>query len=414
MPKFIRISRVARATKSDKTKRTIFLRIFPSWENRKDFTLTTKITIPATKWNNNTKSITGKGIECNRLNSQLNQLESEVQNIFQDYIHAESNPKLLQLKAEIEYKIYNKGVGKNKELLLSELFDKYIDLNKSELCKTRIKRYKFVQRCVNEFNNSKLEKHFEVKNLNKEWRDEFKQFMMNRYNYKQSTLNGYLKVLHAAVKYAYNTEYISIFPFKNCKFDKFETEIKYLTEVEYLAILNFDFSNYNKQMQQTADCFLFACNTGLAYSDMKSLKKSDLEIKDGYVAIVKNREKTNVRFTVPLNNFALTIIEKYKSNSEIQDSEFLLPVINLNGYNKLLKFIGIMTGIKKNLTSHVARHTFATTKWLDFGGSLETLQGILGHNKILTTQIYGKITTLKVREEADLVFRNQNKNKKGF
>ena len=68
MPKFFRISRVARATKSDRTQRTIFLRVFPSWENGKDVTFLNKITVPETKWNHTTKSF-GNGIENNRINT---------------------------------------------------------------------------------------------------------------------------------------------------------------------------------------------------------------------------------------------------------------------------------------------------------------------------------------------------------
>ena len=114
MPKFIRISRVARPTKSDKTQRTIFLRVFPSWENGKEFTFSTKITVPEKKWNNTTKSIFGTGIESNRINTQLNQLEVETQNIFQRYINVVASPNLKDLKSEIEFVLFNKGTGKSK------------------------------------------------------------------------------------------------------------------------------------------------------------------------------------------------------------------------------------------------------------------------------------------------------------
>lgn len=411
MPKFIRISRVARPTKSDKTLRTIFLRVFPSWENGKDFTFSTKITVPEKKWNNTTKSIFGTGIESNRINTQLNQLEVETQNIFQRYINVVASPNLKDLKSEIEFHLFNKGTGKSKEMFVSDLFDRYINLHRSDLGEIRINRYRFVQRCVNEFNLVHLGKSkADVKVLNKEWRDGFKQFMMNRFNYQSSTMNGYLKVLHAAVKYAYDTNCIDRYPFKDCKFDKVESKIKYLTEDEYTLIAQFDFSKADERIQRTADCFLFACNTGLAFSDMRSLKKSDLESsKDGCLSIVKYRAKTGVRFLVPLNPKALSIIEKYRNHPYVVGSECVLPVIHMNDFNQLLKMIGLMCGIDKNLTSHIARHTFATTNWLDNGGSLETLQSMLGHNKIKTTEMYGKITSRKVREEASLVHINQAK-----
>lgn len=411
MPKFIKISRVARATKSDKTQRTIFLRVFPSWENGKDFTFSTKITVPENRWNRITKSVLGSGIDSNRLNTQLSQLEVETQNVFQNYINTVINPDREELKAEIEFKLFNKGNGKTRNLLVSDLFDKYVNLHRSELGEIRIKRYKFVQKCVNDFNLIRFGKrNVEAKVLNKEWRDGFKQFMMNRFNYQPSTMNGYLKVLHAAVKYAYDTNHIDKFPFKDCKFDKHESRIKYLTEEEYVSIANYDFSKADERIQRTADCFLFACNTGLAFSDLRSLKKSDLEIdSEGSMSIVKYREKTGVRFFVPINELAYSIIEKYKNHQKIKGTELLLPVIHMNDFNQLLKMISLLCGVKKNLTSHIARHTFATTNWLNKGGSIESLQSQLGHNKMKTTEIYGKITPRKVKEEASLVHKNQAK-----
>jgi site-specific recombinase XerD len=411
MPHFIRIARSARPTKSDKTQRTIFLRVFPSWENGKDFTFSTKITVPVNRWNNVTKSVLGTGIDSNRLNTQLSQLEVETQNVFQQYINGVVNPDKEDLKSEIEFKLFNKGSGKSKEMLVSDLFERYIALHRSDLGEKRIERYMFVQSCVNDFHTHRFGKQdIGLEVLNREWRDEYKQFMMSRFKYKPSTINGYLKVLHAAVRYAYNTNHIEKFPFKDCKFEKVEQTIKYLTEEEYMSIANFDFSKADERIQRTADCFLFACNTGLAISDLRSFNKTNLERdKDGCLSIVKYRDKTKVRFLVPLNELALSIIEKYRHHQDIIGTDLLLPVIHINDFNHLLKLIALMCGVNKNLTSHVARHTFATTNWLNNGGTLESLQSMLGHSKIQTTEIYGQITDEKVKSEASLVFSNQAK-----
>ena len=154
MPHFIRIARSVRPTKSDKTQRTIFLRVYPSWENGKDFTFSTKITIPENRWNKITRSVSGTGIDSNRLNTQLSQLEVETQNVFQHYINGVVNPDREDLKSEIEFKLFNKGIGKARNLLVSDLFDKYVDLHRSDLGEIRVKRYKFVQRCVNDCRSS--------------------------------------------------------------------------------------------------------------------------------------------------------------------------------------------------------------------------------------------------------------------
>jgi hypothetical protein len=151
MPHFIRISRSARPTRSDKTQRTIFLRVFPSWENRREFTFSTKVIVPENRWNKITKSVSGTGIESNRLNTQLSQLEVETQNVFQQYINGVVNPDREDLKSEIEFKLFNKGSGKSKEMLVSDLFERYIALHRSDLGEKRIERYKFVQSTVDDF-----------------------------------------------------------------------------------------------------------------------------------------------------------------------------------------------------------------------------------------------------------------------
>ena len=121
--------------------------------------------------------------------------------------------------------------------------------------------------------------------------------------------------------------------------------------------------------------------------------------------INKGRDKTGVECIIPINDVALKIIIKYGNDPRVVNSDKALPVIHLNDYNTLLKRIADQCGIVNNeLSSHVARHTFATTVWLGNGGSIETLRVILGHKNIRTTMKYGKINAQRVTEEAIRVF----------
>ena len=111
------------------------------------------------------------------------------------------------------------------------------------------------------------------------------------------------------------------------------------------------------------------------------------------------RSKTGIKSNMPLLPTALSIIEKYKNNPERINSDKLLPVITNIKTNAYLKEIADLCGIKKNLTFHMARHTFATTLTLSNGVPMETVSKMLGHSKITTTQIYAKVLENKISED---------------
>lgn len=125
----------------------------------------------------------------------------------------------------------------------------------------------------------------------------------------------------------------------------------------------------------------------------------------GNLCISKVRQKTHrtreVKFFVPLLPFAATILEKYKAHKECLYKGVLLPVKSNQVYNRRLKQLATLLKIEKKLSTHVARHTFATTITQDNGVSLEAISEMLGHTQIKTTQIYSKTTLRKVTGEMD-------------
>ena len=405
MYKQIQIARVARKTKSDQTKQSIFLRVRPSWkQDVKEFTFSTKICIEESKWNDEKKQIKGASIESQRINIQLNKLEEQVYQLFAEYLKINPYPKLKEFKAHLEFQLFNKGAGIQKQYFISDIFDSYIKLHNSSLCDKRKQRFKFVGKRVNEFNKFLFgTEKVELKALNREWYFSFKEFMLTKFAYRIDTLTGYLKVLRSAVLEAYRCGYIERNPFDGIKLEYGKEEIRYLNENELKPIL--DYYSTNDRLQLVADCFVFASMTGLSHGDMRTLNKSMIKREGDSMVIEKNREKTNELSTIPLNNTALNIIKKYSKDQRIVNSDLALPVIHINDYNKLLKRIGDQCGLgDKDLSSHIARHSFATTVWVGETGSLEVLQSILGHSNIRTTQRYGKMTSKRVVTEAKKVF----------
>ncbi len=120
---------------------------------------------------------------------------------------------------------------------------------------------------------------------------------------------------------------------------------------------------------------------------------------DGKQWIYSQREKTSVPIKMPLLSKPLHIIEKYKGHPKSMNKRTLFPTISNQKLNLYLKEIADVCGIKKDLTFHIARHTFATTVTLSNGVPIETVSKLLGHAKITTTQIYAKVLERKVSED---------------
>jgi site-specific recombinase XerD len=120
---------------------------------------------------------------------------------------------------------------------------------------------------------------------------------------------------------------------------------------------------------------------------------------DGEHWLTTHRKKTGERESVPLLPVALEIVKRYENHPRRLRSNQLLPVKANQVYNAYLKEVALLCGIDKHLTTHIARHTFATTITLSNGVPIETVSKMLGHSKISTTQIYAKVLDNKVSSD---------------
>lgn len=153
----------------------------------------------------------------------------------------------------------------------------------------------------------------------------------------------------------------------------------------------------SERLEQVRDVFIFSCFSGLAYVDVANLKEDNIRKSfDGNLWIITKRQKTNIDVNVPLLDIPKMILEKYKGKLP---SGKVLPIISNQKLNAYLKEIADVCGIKKNLTFHLARHTFATTTTLAKGVPVETVSKMLGHTNIETTQIYARITNNKISND---------------
>jgi len=152
-----------------------------------------------------------------------------------------------------------------------------------------------------------------------------------------------------------------------------------------------------ERLRVVRDIFLFMCYTGLSYSDLAKLTQEDISTGiDGGKWIIGERNKTGNRFSIPLLPKALRILEKYADHPECAVKETILPMRSNQKLNSYLTEIADICGIQKNLTCHIARHTFATTVTLTNGVPIETVSKMLGHKNLQTTQIYSKVIDKKI------------------
>ena len=134
---------------------------------------------------------------------------------------------------------------------------------------------------------------------------------------------------------------------------------------------------------------------------MRTLRQEDIRTGfDGNLWIIRKRHKTNVTSTVRLLDIPKAILEKYKD--KLPNGK-ILPIISNQKMNDYLKEIAAICGIEKTLTYHVARHSCATSVLLANGVPIETVSKILGHTNIRTTQIYARITNLKVSSDMEIL-----------
>ncbi|HEY1055477.1 MAG TPA: site-specific integrase, partial [Emticicia sp.] len=124
-----------------------------------------------------------------------------------------------------------------------------------------------------------------------------------------------------------------------------------------------------------------------------------VEAAGGEMWVRTSRQKTDTPVSTPLLPKAMEIVKKYKGNERAAESQTLFPVISNQKVNSYLKEIADVCGIHKNITFHLARHTFATTVTLSNGVPIETVSKMLGHTKIATTQIYAKVLEKKISED---------------
>ncbi|WP_421804727.1 site-specific integrase [Flagellimonas sp.] len=212
----------------------------------------------------------------------------------------------------------------------------------------------------------------------------------------------HIQRLRKMVSLAYRLEWIDKDPFRQFKQRLTPTNREYLGAEELQAIEELELQS--KRLKTVRDLFVFSCYTGVCYTDLMLLTEDNVVMGlDKKYWIITKRQKTHNPVKIPLLKKALDLIGQYKEDSRSVINNTLFPRISNQKMNAYLKEIASEAKIKKNLTFHMARHTFATTVTLTNGVPIETISKMLGHRKLTTTQIYAKVLERKVGEDMEIL-----------
>ena len=381
-------------SKADKNgKANVYLRITVNG-NRAELSISKKADV--NKWVASAGKLKGGSAEAQQLNSYIDNIASKVHKIHQNLV--EDNKIITAIKIRDIFC----GKEENQKMLLKIFQDHNNQVERlvgKDFAPGTLERYKTAKKHIQAF--IKLEYKLEdvfVKDVNHKFINGFEYYLKAERNCSHNTAIKYITNFKKIIRIAYANDWISKDPFYNWKARLKTVDREFLSKEDIQNLVEKELTI--KRLDQVKDIFIFSCFTGLAYADVKKLSKNDIVIGiDGDRWIKTNRTKTNTRSNIPLLNTAEAILEKYKEHPDLVQSQLLLPVLSNQKMNAYLKEIADVCGIHKNLTFHLARHTFATTVTLTNGVPIESVSKMLGHKSLKTTQHYAKILDRKVSED---------------
>ncbi|RTZ10563.1 site-specific integrase [Flavobacterium sp. GSP27] len=369
--------------------------------NRMEFS--TKKFIDSTKWSPELSKMKGNTENARSLNEYLDLLKSKIFDIQMELIHSN---ELLTIEV-----FKNRLLGiKEQQHMLVPIFEehnrKVEELLGLEYAPGTLERYKTSLKHTKDFLQWKYNvSDIEINKIDHSFITEYEFYLRSVRKCANNTAVKYIKNFKKIIKICISNGWIDKDPFANYKSKIREVERDYLTQEEVQDIYSKVFAT--ERLNQVKDIFVFSCFTGLAYIDVKNLTVSNISMGiDGGKWIFTHRQKTETASRIPLLPIPEELILKYANHPQCINEDKLLPVLSNQKMNSYLKEIADVFGIKKDLTFHIARHTFATTVTLTNGVPIESVSKMLGHKNIRTTQHYAKILDKKVSEDM-MILRNK-------
>jgi len=351
-----------------------------------------KVEVSPNLWDTKAGKAVGKTQEVIELNNVLESIKATMTKIYRELQERETTVTPERIKniffgVEIQQQMFLELFKKHNEDV-----EKLVGINKT---KATLQKYEVTRKHLTNFIKEKYNRSdIGIKEIDYIFITDFEVYLLTTAGCNPNTTAKFMQFFKRIVIIAKNNGWLKVDPFANYKIRIKKVDRGYLQQKEIEAIMAKKFST--KRLDQVRDIFVFSCFCGLAYIDVKNLRENNIRTSfDDKLWIMGKREKTGVSFTIPLLDIPKKIIEKYKGT--LPEGR-ILPVPSNQKMNAYLKEIGTLCGIEKDLTFHLARHTFATLT-LSKGVSIESVSKMLGHTNIKTTQIYARITDAKISHD---------------
>ena len=353
-----------------------------------------KLNIKPDLWDTKANRAAGKSLEAQKINQKLDNIKTQIGKQYQSICDKDNFVSAEKVKngylgfgdefrtffsiADEFYESYAKRVGK--------------DRTEGSYEQLIINRRRVEMFLRDRYNLSDIP----IKEIEPQFIEDYYSYLLEERKLAGSTLLTSITKLKQIMLIAQRKGYIHINPFAGFRFKAKTRDRGYLTEDELKRFMSVELRRYKQR--QIRDIFVFQAFTGLAFADVRKLTFDDIQTSfDGELWLIAKRKKTNTTFYVKLLPVAKQLIEQYRL---VAKSQFIFPVpSNAENMNRSLRRIAIQCGITKWISSHLARHTFATTVCLSKGVPIETVSQMLGHSSITTTQIYAKITNDKISKD---------------
>ena len=356
----------------------------------------TQCRTPVDKWDTAKGRATGRDKLSYEVNAYIDDFRAKVVEIYRTLQAEGFEGNVLEIKERLQ------SPGKQAKMFLEEL-TLYCEKRQKEVGVriTQLTSNKYYRLCryLREYTKQECKKDdIRLSAVSYGYLDGFNTYLQTAHRCHHNGAVNILDCLRNFMLYCLRNEWIEKNPFKNYKLKEVAPPPKEHLSKKKIELL-MEKPMPNLRLENVRDIFVFCCLTGLAFADVKELKREHLTTDEqGNMWIRKPREKTAVMSTIPLLKQPKAILQKYAFDLHCMESGKLLPVPSNQKMNAYMSEIATICGLNKKLTTHCARHTFACLA-VEYGMPIDVLAKILGHSNTNMTRHYAKFSEQLIGRE---------------